>query len=688
VSAPTETVAPPAAPPGVGKVPHADPRGRVLVAVAVGVVVATLVAVASGVGLIRGPVGLVLLVGAWVFVPSAATLSRRLALNGAVALGVVPVLWWVKWPLVFGVGHSALLLSALLGFIAFLLVWSPRHRRGILPRVSWADLIPVGGAIFSIWYFLPFVRVHSGTGSVAMLINGWGNDNVGHFEMFSMIRRTLVTGLGWGDSVPGSPYAYTNYPQHFHVLVAFAAELLHGPSLGTVDTEIGLYGLGTGVVLSIAVVTLLAAIASCRPLRRHPGIALIAGAGVVSFALLGMGSDAISYGFPGFLLAILGTLIACVIGLGEVRTGRSTLLAVAAMLVLVAHTWSLLAPLAFVPFVFALLRYPWPENRRNPRALIVPGLIVAFALAGVGYAGLLVYLATYTVGSMASVLTIGGGFPQVSVLLEAVIAGSVIGVAAGWASRLPFTRLRAASRAPHSRIDMHVVALIAAVIVVGSTEALGLVVIQLRQSPSLSYYQLKFIYGITIVFGVLALVLVGSWIARSRQSRPGPSIRWLEGLSVGVLVAAVLASSSYVGQPLGEPLSFTPPGVRLRTALQVSVNSSPAMTSRILDAATIMQSRPCARPVYVALLPDDLPADQSNQWAMSFSGNWTQSAAPINTLLFETQSDTPKVDATRLVDNLLAADDTRCVIVAPQVKKTIDTSAIEKFRGRIILLGD
>ncbi len=655
--------------------------------IAIGVLVAVLVAVASGVGLIRGPIGLVLLVGAWVFVPSAATLSRRLALNGTVALGVVPVLWWVKWPLVFGVGHSGLILAALLGFIAFLLVSSRRRRRGLLPTVSWADLIPFGGAIFSIWYFLPFVRVHSGIGSVAMLINGWGNDNVGHFEMFAMIRRTLVTGLGWGDPIPGSSYAYANYPQHFHVLAAFAAELLHGPSLGSVDTEIGLYGLGTGVVLSVSIVTLLAAIASSRPLHRHPGIAMIAGAGVVSFALLGMGSNAISYGFPGFLLAILGTLIACVIGLGEVRTGRSTLLALAAALVLVAHTWSLLAPLAFVPFVFGLLRYPWLENRRNPRSLVVPVIIVAFALIGVGYAGLLVYLATYTVGSMASVLTIGGGFPPVSVVLAAVIAFAAIGIAAGWASRLPFSRLRGASRAPDSRMDMHVVALIAAVILVGSFEAIGLVVIQLRQSPSLSYYQLKFIYGLTIVFGVLLLVLVGSWVGRVRQSRNGASTRWLEGLSVGVLVVAVLGSSSYVAAPPGGPLAFTPPGVLLRTALQVSVTSSPAMTSRILHAATIMQSRPCPRPVYVALLPDDLLSDQANQWAMSFSGNWTQSAAPINTLLFETQSATPKVDVTRLVDKLLSADDTRCVIVAPQVKKRIDTSAIERFGSRIITLG-
>lgn len=656
-----------------------------MIAAIAAVVAGVIVALLSNAGVIRGLPGVMIVVIIWIFLPSAPNLSRRLALNGAIALGTIPVLWWVKWPTVFGASHSGLILATLSGFLVFRFASSRQRRRSLVPTLSSADLIPVAGALFSTWFFLPLTKARSGAESVAMLINGWGNDNVAHFEMFSMIRRNLVTGLGWGEPVGGSSFAYVNYPQHFHVLVAFVAELVHGPSVGSVGTEVGLYGLGTALVLSGAIITLLAAIASCRPLLGQPAIALVAGGGAVSFVLLGMGSDALSFGFPGFLIAIIGTLIGCVIGLGVVTTSRSTLLASAAMLILVTHTWSLLAPLAFVPFLFATVRYPWIAQSRRPRALIVPCLIVMFAVAGVGYGGILVYLATYSVGSVASVLTIGGAFPPVSMVLAAVITVTSIGIAVGWASRLQRARLRWTARQEDLLIDKYTVALIATVVIVGSIGAIGLVDLQFLQSSSLSYYQLKFIYGLTIVFAVLLIVLAGAWVARVWQARRPSFRRFVEVLSIGLLVAAV--PGSLLLSFVAAPVSATPHGVLFRTALETSATSSPAMASRILSAARIMQSLPCTRPIYVALLPDDPMSDQSNQWAMSFSGTWTESAQPVNALLAETPREVARVDPSTLVEKILSGDPDRCVIVAPQVKQQIDRSVTEKFGGRILTLG-
>ena len=642
----------------------------------------------SAAGAIRGPLAVILLIMVWVFLPSAPGLSRRLALSGAVALGVIPVLWWVKWPVVAGLSHSGLILSVLCGVLVFLFVDSRQRRKSLLPSLSRADIIPAAGALFAIWFFLPFATVRSGIGSVAMLINGWGNDNVAHFAMFSMIRRALVTGPGWEEPPGGSPFAYTNYPQHFHVLVAFAAELLHGPALGSIGTETGLYGLGTALVISGAVVTLLAAIASCPPLRGRPAIAVIVGAGVISFTLLGMGSNSLSFGFPGFLLAIIGTLIACVIAFGVDTAGRSALLATAALLVLVAHTWSLLTPMAVVPFVFVLVRFLRRAERRSPVELLAPGIIVVLAVAGVGYAGLLVYRATHTIGSVASVLAIAGGFPPVSVELAAVIAVTAIGVAGVWAAWPLIFRRSRAPRAADPLFAKYSVALVAATVIVGSAEAIGLVAVQLRQSPALSYYQFKFIFGITIIFAVLLLVLVGALLARWLASRRGSAHRWREALFAGLITVQILGASTYIAEPHAVPTSAIPPGVIFRTALQDTASAPPAMTARILEASTIMRSHPCRRPVYLSLLSGDPRSNESNQWALSFSGTWTVSDVPVNALLAHTPVGLARADPSSLIEEILSADSHRCVIASQQVVQKIDSSIARKFGRRILSLGE
>lgn len=652
---------------------------------------------ASGAGFLQGPPALVLLVIAWVFVPSAGPLSRRLALNGAVALGVIPVLWWLKWPALAGVSHSGGILAALVGFLVLRLLGSPRQRRVLLPKVSLADLIPTLGSLFALWFFLPLLRVQSQLAGVAMLINGWGNDNVAHFDMFSMIRREAVTGLGWPEALGGLGYTYTNYPQHFHVLTAFAAELVHGPTRGSIGTEVALFGAGTALVLSAAIITLLAAIASCRPLRGRPGIALIVGVAAVSILLLGMGSDALSYGFPGFLLAIIATLIACVIGLGTQTTGPKTLLALAGLLVAVAHTWSLLAPIALVPLIFAALRYPWRDALRRRSGRLTPGLlppvlVALFAVSGVVYSAILIHLATSSVGSVASVLKINGGFPPVSVALAAALAAAVIVVAVLWWWLRRQQRTGAAALAS---------AQIGVSATIGAGLAIALVIVQLRQGGALSYYQYKYLYGITIIFGVLFFLLVGAWLASKPRAGGPQSGRTADGrallsvakltagswrpaarVAVICLLAAAALGSSFVAAPLREPVA-APAGVAFRVHLQDSASSGQAMAARTLAAAELMQSSRCRRPIYLALVPGDPPANESNQWAMSFSGRWTESAQPINAQLAELPRITKAFDPSEIVDRLLSADAGRCVILASQLKAATDPALIRRYAGRI-----
>ena len=666
---------------------HPDGRAvrlRVLKASGFAVLVGILVLMLDDLGVLRGPLGIVLLTIVWVALPSAKTLSRRLALNGAIGLGVIPVLWWVKWP-VFGlIGHVGVVLALLFGIVAYRLVASAESRRALFPRLSIVDWIPLAAAVFAFWFFWPFLKFRSGVSSIALLMNGFGNDNVGHFDMFSMIRRTFVTGPGWGAAPGGSAFAYVPYPQHFHVLVAFAAELWQGTPIGSVDAETGLFGLGTAVVLSVAFITLVAAIVSLKVLKRSFGISLVAAAGALSVLLLGLGSTALISGFPGFLLAVFGTLIACIIGLDRGPTTVPRLLAVSSAVVLTAHSWSLLTPIAAVALGFVVHRLPRPRYASYRRSALGPGFILLFAAAGVTYAAVLVYLATKGSGSPESALAAGTPFAPVSLTFPLALALSIVAVSLGWLTqgmtgRIPEQRGRVPRRPWNSA------GLIGLVVVVGMFEAAALVIIQLRAAPTLSYFQFKFIYAMTMVFAVLLIVLVGARMAAiGRAGRPEQRNSVLSVVAAVLLACGLISYSGLTSVPTTALVGLKASGLMFRDGLVAAALSADSTTARLVQASTLMKGWPCDRPVYLALVTGDLAAEQANQWAMSFSATWTERAAPINSYLFEFHSKTPEVSASAVVTHILNSDNQSCIIVAPEAMHKISATVTGKFVGRIL----
>lgn len=646
---------------------------------------AAVVLAACGVGLLKGPAAVVVLGILWVLVPSAHSFSRRLALNGAIALGVLPVLWWAKWPQFGDIGHVATVLAALTGVVIYRIVRSPGLRRSLVPTLSRRDLVPVGAAAVLGWFFLPFLKVHSGIGSIAQLTNGFGNDNVAHFNMYTMIRRNGVEGLAWALPPDKSAFAYTSYPQHFHALVAFVAELWQGPSIGSVDVETGLYGLGAAIVLSAAFIVAVAAITSAKPLKRHPGIALVVSAGALSVLFLGLGSDSLRFGFPGFLLAVIATIGTCVLPMGRRTTGILTLLATASLLVVVAHSWSLLTPLAGIGLVFASLRLPWARYRARPAAALPATLILLWAIGGVVYAAVLVYLTIKSVGSAEFVLSIGVPFAVVSLTLPAAIVCVILAVSASWIARVPLSR----SHIDGKRSSRWVVAtntslIVAAVAGIASIETGVLIALQLRESTELSYYQYKFIYGATMILAILLLTLVGAWMARRRAGRKSGLNRALAAVAVTILALGLTTYSGVVKVPTPALVAMEAPGVTFRDGLMVAAASANSSTTRLLKASTIMQSWPCARPVYVAGMAGDLPNEQANQWVMAFSGTWTGLSGPINNFMFHIHATPSKDTAPKIVKALLSQSEARCVIVAPQVKAKMSAEVLAQFESRIL----
>jgi hypothetical protein len=688
-------------PPTVTRIP-------LIAAVGLGIAGIAVVLLVDSVGLLRGPVAVILLGIIWLLVPSAATLSRRVALNGAIGLGAFPVLWWVKWPTFGMIGHVGVVLALLVGYLVFRFFRGGIKRRSLLPVFSRLDWIPAAAALFCAWFFLPFLRYRSGVASISLLMNAFGSDNVGHFDMFSMIRRSGVTGPLWGDGPGNAGYAYVNYPQHFHVLVVFAAELWHGPAVGSVDTETGLFGLGTAIVLSVAFITLIAGISALGVFRRRAALGVVAASGALSFLLLGSGAATLPYGFAGFLLAIIGIIIAYVIVMDTRRASKTLLAASGSLFILSANSWSLLAPLTVVPLLFVLYKMPWRRYLARCRELVAVGAILVVTVGGVLYAAVLVLAATTGADSSPeAALTTEGALPTLPLTLTLSTGLALLAVAIGWLAKRPI------DRRPWGSAGLTVL-----LVLLVFVETSVLVVIQLKQETGLSYFQLKFIFAATLIFAVLLVLIAAARVASaslaaealaaaerslaepadhvladsgSPQGRsPGETRFRVVTARGGSVLAAILMTVSilaYSGLPTVPNLAFAglrAPGAIFRGSLEAAaVNPSPS-TSRILAAATLMRTSPCVRPIYFAAMPGDPPLEEANQWAMSFSGTWTQSAAVINTYLDKHHPGMPGVSDAKTIMTLLEAHPERCVIVAHAVKHNLPPSVTDRFGERIL----
>lgn len=669
---------------GADRAPHRGMRPltpSVVRASAAGLVGILVVLLLDWSGVLRGPVAFGLAIVLVAALPSARSLSRRIALNGAIALGFVPFLWWFPWPASAAISHSGLVLALAAGAVVVLIVKDGRSRRSLVPTLAPVDLLPVAVGLFSAWFMRPFVTYDSGRASLSVLTNIFGRDNVAHFDMFEMIRQSLTFGSGWPASGHDSSFVYISYPQHFHIFSAFAAELWAGPVIAGVDVEAGLFSIGAFVTMMLAVVVLAAAISSLTLLRQRPGLAAIVIASSLSIIVLGSGAGAFTFGFPSFFLAFVATLIAVVLALNPGVTTRAELLAVTAVIVVVAHSWSLLVPVAAVALVGVLWRLPWSGYRARPLQAIPAGLIVAVLVAAVGSAAYLVTLQTQIVGAPDAVLSLPGGLPPVSaresfligLLLLAVCLAS-LGVRRGTGRWSRFSG------------PLFLLGLACATgLLVGG----ALVAIQLHKVGSLSYYQLKFLMAMNIVFSVLLVLAIVLWVADASAKPSGVLGRLLSATAVAILVGVVLVTGAGLFEG-GAVTSTSSAGLKFRADAAErgrAVTAAPEsddITRRLTEAASLMKTWPCARPIYLASRYDAASLADSNQWAMSLSSTWTESASPINAYLakYKASSDVPG-QASIIIDTLLTGQPDRCVIIAPAAKETLDPSTAERNAGRI-----
>ena len=647
---------------------------RFPIAILAAIVAAGLAGLAVQAGILSGIPAVLCLVVAWLALPSARGLSRRIALNGAIGLGLIPVLWWVRLPIPGRLGHFGILIAIAAGALVFHLVRSRWTRAKLLPKFAWSDTLLAVIAAGLAWLYLPFKTFSSGLASVSMLRYGYGGDNVAHFDMFEMIRRYGGAGPTWPISPDGTYPAYYSYPQHFHALAAFAAEVWHGADLAPVDQETGLFGIGMSLVLSASILTLVAGILSIRALRRSPGPAVVAGILAVAFLVLGLGAQAIPFGFPNFLLAAIGSLIAIVIAM-DGRRSTLSLLAVSAMVLLVAHSWSLLTTIPAIGLLFVVLRLPWREWRERVTAAVFEVLILAITVAGVIYAAWLVEVSTSADGSAAAALAIPGAVPPAPITATLAICLVILAVASGLAWGF--------GRQGPRRLRLNAARIIAAVAAVALVETLVLFAVQFQTVPNLGYFQYKFVIGVSLILSVVLVVALALWVARVRPAARWPRARLASVISLALVGAGVFTYAVLPPVPSPTLDNFRPAAYLIRTDLQVKAQQSDPEIGRLVAAATLMSTQPCARPIFFDPAALD-GMSEANQWAMALSGKWTVATGEINSYIFYQTAKRSPTELSATARTLLTQGAGRCLIMSSVAIRELTPEVQAEFKSDLL----
>ena len=238
-------------------------RLRRVLAVVIAAGVAAAVFFLRRTGVLEGIPALVFTVLLVLILPLSSVFSRRILLAGAIFLGWMPLLWWVRLP-VPQVDRVGIVLALIAGALAFWLLWAPDVRaraRRLVPQVAVIDAMPFAAGGLAAWTVWPLFNI-PGAGRLLQLLSddaGW--DHCAHSAMVLMIRAKGVVEPMMGPSPDGSAWNWSVYPSHPHAAVASLIDLHSGTSVGDIATEVIGYGHGVALMVVLVAVLLAAGVA-------------------------------------------------------------------------------------------------------------------------------------------------------------------------------------------------------------------------------------------------------------------------------------------------------------------------------------------------------------------------------------------------------------------------------------------
>jgi hypothetical protein len=538
-------------------------------------------------GLLSGPTALVLAVVLLLALPTSTELARRVALNGALLVGWVPVLWWWHWPV--GVDHAALVLGVSLGALVGWVV-AAEHPVGrlkeLVPRVRAADwLLPVGGlaALAALWRW-----ALAGSPQQALEAMLPGADNYAHFHMFSIVRASGAVATAAGPPSDGPGWAFDEYPQNFHALVATISELTT-PHLRPGADVLPAYAHGVALGCVLAVVLLTAAILSVPRLNDRPLVALPLIVVTWTAFLWEPGQNMLADGFANFWWASAAVGLALVLALAPERPlAVPTVASVAGLMVFVANAWAPLLVIAApaVLLLVAPMRATLTNRALRPRLWVAAAV---FVLAGLGVLKAAVLLLSH-VDAETLVSAIGGvhGSQPWTPLVLVLVGVYVCVTAPSWVTRWD-VNAEVIATARRAR-------LLVAAPIIGFLGSMLLLFAQLRTIGTSSYYFLKFFMGFELILAVIVPAVCGLLLT----ARPSSShARWVR-VTVGV-AAVALATQTFGQFPRERPALLD--AHHSGTAVVGPPYSARRMAAGILDAVHATSSADSFQVDYVAIGP-------------------------------------------------------------------------------------
>jgi hypothetical protein len=175
-------------------------------AIAAAAAIATAIFLLRRAGVLEGVPAVAFAMLLVIVLPCSTCFSRRLLLGGAIFLGWMPLLWWVRLP-VSQVDRVGITLALVSGVLTCWVLWAPHVReraRRLVPRVALVDTMPFAAAGLATWTTWPFIASPGGERTLNALMNmGW--DHVSHLSMVLMGRAKGAIVPMLGQAPDGSP---------------------------------------------------------------------------------------------------------------------------------------------------------------------------------------------------------------------------------------------------------------------------------------------------------------------------------------------------------------------------------------------------------------------------------------------------------------------------------------------------
>ena len=571
--------------------------------------------------------------------PISRSYSRRLFLGGVIVVGWLPLLWWV--PLPIGTDRSGLAVAIAAGaFVAFVVRSGGLVSAHVVTRPRVTDAIPVAAVSVVVWLYFPLVEAREPRRALAQLVtSGW--DHVAHFFMSHLVDGRGSIPATVGPSPDGSGWTGSSYPKHFHALVdAFSGLLSPASEAGSLTPAA--YGTATVVLLAVAVGILGAGIAQLPPLRRHPFVTFpLAAFALVGF-VFGPGSEAISTGYPNFVIGCAAAASAVLITASMPRaTTPIQAIALAGLVGATAHLWLLLLPLTATAAVIAVLpfRGRW-RGSRGSRWMTL-GAMVAAAIGVVAA----VVIASSELTSGTALLGNAASYH------EPLLAGLLL-ACAGIVALMIVRKRRAASIA------------LVAVPAIGALVLFGFGAYQFAVSGGFHYYFIKLSSGTLLVVTMAAVALAATVIpAQTRALRTRGLL--LRGVGTVALTTAALQLYDYVQPTASGETVFISPALYYREEMVALDEDSLLAADRLTDAAQLTVADPFgSSTAYLALLPGDPTPHLANQWYLSLSGGWSEKSNDFSVLIARISKVRPAAGVEALLDRFPQLT----IIVAPSVR--------------------